>query len=123
MTHVVTETRDANWIATKALTRLGQVSVDNPASPEDLNLALDQLDATYLDLQTRGVCYIPDLDMTPSPYATWLAERVAIDLKGDYGYQSPDGQAALKPLSMVETALRRLSADTPSYGPQKVDFS
>jgi hypothetical protein len=123
MAHVLTETRDSNWIATKALTRLGEVSVDNPPSSEDLNLALDQLDATYLDLQARGVCYIPDLDVTPSAYATWIAERVAIDLKADYGYQAPDGQAALKPLSMVETALRRLSADEPSYGPQKVEFS
>lgn len=123
MVHVLTATRDANWIATKALVRLGEVSVDNPPSAEDLQLALDQLDATYLDLEKRGVVYIADLDETPSSYATWMAERLAIDLKADYGNQAPDGQSSLKPISMVEMALRRLSADVASYGPQQVEFS
>jgi hypothetical protein len=123
MVHVLAATRNANWIVTKALTRLGEVSVDNPPSAEDLQLGLDQLDATYLDLETRGVVYIPDLDETPSSYATWMAERLAIDLKADYGNQAPDGQSSLKPISMVEMALRRLSADVASYGPQQVEFS
>jgi hypothetical protein len=123
MTFINNVTRDSKWIATKALTRLGVASVDNPPSAEDMQLALDQLDTTYQDLSTRGVIYLADLDQTPASYATWLAERLAIDLKGDYGNQAPDGQSALRPMPMVEVALRRLSADTPSYGPQKVEFS
>ena len=122
MAYTLTASRNAKWIATKALVRLGEVSVDNPPSAEDLQLALDQLDATYQDLQSRGVVYIADLDDTPAAYATWLAERLAIDLKPDYGNQAPDGQSALKSIGMVETALRRLSADVPSYGPQQVEF-
>lgn len=122
MAYIVNATRDSRWIANKALVRLGTSSVDNPPSADDLNLALDQLDATYQDLQARGVVYLPDLDATPASYATWLAERVAIDLKPDFGNQAPDGQSALKSIGMVETALRRLSADVPSYGPQQVEF-
>lgn len=122
MVYTPNRTRNSAWIANKMLVKLGQASVDNPAGPEDTQLALDMLDLTMQDLAVRGVCYIPDLDNTPAAYADWLAERAAINLKADYGYQLPDGQAALKPVGMVELALRRISADIPSYGPQKVEF-
>lgn len=123
MTYILNTTRNSNWIANKALVKLGKASVDNLPAAEDMTLALDALDATIQDLMERGVCYIPDLDSTPAAYADWLAERAAINLKADYGYSTPDGQGALKPIGMVELALRRLSADTPSYGPQQVEFS
>ena len=122
MVYVVTPTRDSNWIATKCLSRLGAASVDNPPSAEDMQLALDQLDATLQDLMKRGLCYLADLDKCDAPLATWLAERVAIELKPDFGNNTPDGQSALKPLALVELAIRRLSADVPSYGPQTVSF-
>lgn len=115
-------TRDSNWIANKTLVKLGKASVDNLPAAEDMNLALDALDATMQDLMIRGVCYIPDLNQTPAAYVDWLAERTAINLKADYGYATPDDQGALKPIAMVELALRRLSADVPSYGPQQVEF-
>jgi hypothetical protein len=123
MAYVLNPTRDANWLATKALTKLGKASVDNPPAPEDMTLTLDALEVTVQDLIKRGICYIADLDATPAAYADWLAERTAIALKSDYGYAMPDGQGALKPIGMVELALRRLSADIPSYGPQEVEFS
>jgi hypothetical protein len=96
--------------------------VDNPPSAEDMQLALDQLDATLQDLMKRGICYLADLDQCDASLATWLAERVAIELKPDFGNNTPDGQSALKPLALVELAIRRLSADQPSYGPQTVSF-
>lgn len=120
--YVTQPTRDSAWIINKALSRIGAASVANPASAEDYQLAQDQLEVTAQDLMDRGVCYIPDLDAVKASYATWLAERVAIDLKADFGYPVPDGQSALRPVSMVEITLRRLSADEPSYGPQVVSF-
>lgn len=122
MTYILNTTRDSNWLANKALVKLGKASVDNLPAAEDMTLALDVLDLTVQDLMKRGVVYIPDLDSTPAAYADWLAERTAINLKSDYGYAVPDGQGALKPIGMVELALRRLSADIPSYGPMAVEF-
>lgn len=123
MVFIPTPTRDSNWIAVQALTRLGRASVDNPAAPEDIALAVDRLDAVSQDLQGRGILYVADLDNVPASVAQNLADRIAIALKPDFGDTTPDGQGTLPPVLEVEARLRRLSADTPSYGPQQVQFS
>jgi hypothetical protein len=115
-------TRDLDWIATQALTRVGAVSVDNPASAEDLALAQDRVDVVAQDLQARGICYVADLDSTPAGLAHQLANAVAISLLADFGDRSPPGQNPLPPLALVENNLRRISSDLISYGPQQVSY-
>ncbi len=122
MAFPVTPTRNSSWIATQALTRIGAASVDNPASAEDLALALDRLDVVASNLQGRGVLYVADLDMTPAGIAHELANALALALQPDFGDATPPGQGALPPQAQIDANLRRITADLVSYGPQQVSF-
>lgn len=121
MAFPVTPTRDSTWIATKALSRIGASSVDNPPSAEDLALALDALDATVANLQGRGIIYIADLDSVPSGVAQELSDALARDLLPDFG-DLTGGQSSIPPQAQIDANLKRIMADVPSYGPQKVSY-
>ena len=122
MAFPVTPTRDSNWIAAQALSRLGAASVDNPPSAEDLALALDRLDVVASNLQGRGIVYVADIDTTPAGIAHELANALALALQPDFGDPTPQGQGPLPPQAVIDDNLKRITADLVSYGPQKVSF-
>jgi|SRR5580704_19610378 hypothetical protein len=122
MAFPVTPTRNSSWIATAALNRLGKASVDNPASAEDLALALDRLDVVASNLQGRGVVYLADLDATPAALAHELANALALALQPEFGDDTPQGQGALPPQAVIDANLRRITSDLVGYGPQLVSF-
>ncbi len=122
MAFPVTPTRNSSWIATQALTRLGAASVDNPASAEDLALALDRLDVVTSNLQGRGIVYVADLDSTLAAIAHELANALALSLQPDFGDETPQGQGALPPQAQIDVNLKRITADLVGYGPQLVSF-
>jgi hypothetical protein len=122
MSFPVTPTRNSSWIATQALTRIGAASVDNPAAPEDLALALDRLDVVASNLQGRGVLYVADLDTTPVAIAHELASALALSLMPDFGDETPQGQGALPTQAQIDTNLKRITADLVGYGPQVVSY-
>ena len=74
---------------------IGAASVDNPASPEDLALALDRLDVLVQNLQGRGILYLADVDTTPSSIAHEVANALALSLQPDFGDNTPPGSGAL----------------------------
>jgi hypothetical protein len=122
MTFPVTPARNSSWIATQALSRIGAASVDNPASAEDLALALDRLDVVASNLQGRGVLYVADLDTTPAGIAHELANALALALQPDFGHATPPGQGSLPAQAQIDANLKRITADLVSYGPQQVSF-
>jgi hypothetical protein len=122
MTFPVTPARNSSWIATQALSRIGAASVDNPASAEDLALALDRLDVVASNLQGRGVLYVADLDTTPAGIAHELANALALALQPDFGDATPPGQGALPAQAQIDANLKRITADLVSYGPQQTSF-
>jgi hypothetical protein len=122
MSFATSPVRDSAWIAASALTRIGASSVDNPASPEDLALALDRLDVVAQNLQARGILYLADLDATPSGIANELANALALSLQPDFGANAPPGSGALPTQDAIDANLRRISAELISYGPQQALF-
>jgi hypothetical protein len=122
MTFATSATRDSSWIATNALTRIGAASVDNPASPEDLALALDRLDVLVQNLQGRGILYLADVDTIPSSIAHEVANALALSLQPDFGDNTPPGSGALPSQDVIDANLRRITADLVSYGPQQATY-
>ena len=118
----VTEFRNADWMITQGLTRVGAVSVDNPASAEDYALASDRLDTVAGQLSELGVYQVGDLDNVPSGAADTIANILALALQPDFGDRSPQGQSNIPPRAMLEDMLRRMSPGKPGYGPQQVSF-
>jgi len=122
MTRPVTQFRDADWIITQALTRVGADSVDGPASAEDYQLASDRLDAVASKLAELGIYQIGDLDLVPSGAADTIANIVALALQPDFGDRSPQGTSNIPPLPNLQDELRRMTPGKPAYGPQRVSF-
>jgi hypothetical protein len=122
MTFPVGATRNSTWIAASALTRIGAVSVDNPASAEDLTLALDRLDVIVQNLQGRGILYLGDVDTTPSALAEEIAKSLALSLMPDFGNNAPQGSGALPTQAEIDSNIRRINSDLPSYGPQQASY-
>src|SRR5260370_41151351 len=110
-------TRDSVWIASNALARIGAASVDNPASAEDLALALDRLDVIAKNLAARGILYLADVDATPSGIAHEVANALALSLQPDFGSNAPPGSGALPAQEAIDANLRRITADLIAYGP------
>ncbi|MBV9974387.1 MAG: hypothetical protein JO105_03235 [Hyphomicrobiales bacterium] len=122
MTFPTSATRDSSWIATSALSRIGAASVDNPASPEDVALALDRLDVVVQNLQGRGVLYLADVDDTPSALAHEIANALALSLQPDFGNNAQPGSGALPSQDVTDANIRRITADLVSYGVQRVAY-
>jgi hypothetical protein len=105
------------------LTHIIRASVDNPATPEDLTVALDELDALAASLALRGVITIADLDAVPSGIAEELSRRLAVALKTSFGIDTPPGQDTLGSPAAIELNLRRMDAiAAQGFGPAKVSF-
>jgi hypothetical protein len=122
MSFITIPTRDSNWIAVQALTRVGKASVDNPPQAEDLALAIDRLDVVAANLAGRGIVYIADLDSVPSGLAHEVANALALSIQPDFGDMTPPGQGPLPPQAVTDMNLKRITSADVSYGPAQVRF-
>src|SRR5260370_40972393 len=111
-------TRDSVWIASNALARIGAASVDNPASAEDLALALDRLDVIAQNLAARGILYLADIDATPSGIAHEAANALALSLQPDFGNNTPPGSGALPSQEAINANRRLITPEPIASGPQ-----
>lgn len=122
MTLPVITARDSTWVATQAMAMIGATSVDNPPSADDLTLAVNRLNDVADDLRLRGVIYLADLDNIPAGVALHVARALALAIQPDFGNSAPPGSAAVPPQDVTEAALRRITAQDVSYGPQRMSF-